>query len=799
MNGDDIFWQRWVRAAVLLAAAMAALWLTKGAGSLWLWVLETLAALGVFYCGARVLIGLGRGLWTLAASPVRWVIGKTTGTIHGSARFQSGREIKGGNLARGGSVYLGGWRDWQGRTKPLASDGRENILVVGSSRSGKGAGVIIPSLLGFKGSAVVYDEKSELCEVTRSWREREAGNLILTFEPGSPTSATKFNFLSAVRLGSPYMAADALNIATTLCDDELSGEAAHWRDTARELIAGAIIHCLGLDPAASLADVAGRLRNPKQTADEFFEEMKASAHPFVAGAGTAQCGRNERERSSVTSTVLRILSIFSDPIIAANTSGGDGFSLAVLADGDKPTTVYLIVRAPDVVRLRPLVRLFFTVAMLHLMSAPLRFDAKGRSLPAHKHPVLLVLDEFASLGKMEIVEQALARCLGYGVSAIVAAQDISQLHRAYGQHQNVSNNCNLRVLFPPNEVATAEWISKQLGTATVSTDMRSRSRPHIFSAFSRGGGSSVSDSVQHTARQLLLADEIMTLPKLRDGKPGKVLIVEAGKRAILANQLLYWQDAEMQRRATGGAGPATPAEPFAANDNMARVRAVASIAAAIVLPLALLGSLTGLAYRSPAPALLANAGSQVARMASTVSPTRLASLGPSALAPELPAGPPTDANGLPTAFPSHPMPGEPMFGCEMVISNMVQMNGPDNHACRKYYRVFNRMYGTNLHDPGSADPAIAPTMSIEKCRGQSTFYPGMGLPFTDDCAKYIPAINAENAVPWPIGKTVFNYSGNSPLDREFAAKCRAAIAADRTAGLPIVARCSKFASTRDDH
>ena len=185
------------------------------------------------------------------------------------------------------------------------------------------------------------------------------------------------------------------------------------------------------------------------------------------------------------------------------------------------------------------------------MSAELRFDATGKALPAHRYPLLMVLDEFAAIGRQEIIEQSLARCLGYGVTGLIVCQDISQLHRAYGQHQNVSNNANIRVCFPPNEVSTAEWISKQLGQTTVATSMRSEHAPRGLFKWRR---TSESFSTQYTARSLLLADEILTLPKpQRDAegqieKPGAVIVIEAGKRAILGEQLLYWEDDEMRRR-----------------------------------------------------------------------------------------------------------------------------------------------------------------------------------------------------------------------------------------------------------
>jgi hypothetical protein len=204
----------------------------------------------------------------------------------------------------------------------------------------------------------------------------------------------------------------------------------------------------------------------------------------------------------------------------------------------------------------------------------------------------MVLDEFAALGKMAILERSLARCLGYGVSALIVTQDISQLTRSYGEHQNVSNNCNIRVAFPPNEYATAVWVSNQLGKTTVEYQTRSRHRPLLF------GGKSRSETTgsQLVGRELLMADEILALPKPSRGPdgeitaPGKLIILESGKRAIKADQLLYWRDAEMARRSrvTADDEPTSAnVVPFPAGQGSVPLAAkAAAILLAIVLPAA---------------------------------------------------------------------------------------------------------------------------------------------------------------------------------------------------------------------
>ena len=624
---------RWLRASLLLVWCCFVVVNSWAQTETWYGFLaEAALMIAAGYAGYWLVKAFAALVSAAIVNPILWLLPRST-TIHGSARWQRRREILDGNLSRVGKIYLGGYRDWRGQLHPLTTNGGEHVLVVGSSRSGKGAGVLVPSLLDWRHSVIAYDEKAELHRLTSGWRAGEAGNAVYRFEPASATCSCQFNFLSAVRLGSAYETADILNLvfALTEGDEPYSGESEHWVTTARDLLGGAIAYVLQRNKAASFADVLLLLSNPTQAASVLFDEMVRDAHPLVAGSGRAMLNRSDKERSGILSTAIRFLALWRDPVIARNTASSS-FALRELADGEKPLSLYIVTQPADAVRLRPLVRMLLTTAFQHLMSVPLEFNAAGKPLAAHRHQVLIAADEFASLKRMEIVESSLARCLGYGVTALIAVQDISQLHRGYGEHQNVSNNANLRVCFPPNETATAEWISRQLGTTTVSTEMLSTSSSWRGIGID-GGSSSKSYSTQHTARQLLLADEILALPKpLRDDggqitAPGQLIVLEAGKRGVLAEQLLYWQDAELLRRSRlTPAGAETPAEtatlsnvvPFP-KPKVVRVPdwAVAAAGVALFL-LASCGAVASYVYTKPTMGVAArSAGASVADIGNT--------------------------------------------------------------------------------------------------------------------------------------------------------------------------------------
>jgi len=153
--------------------------------------------------------------------------------------------------------------------------------------------------------------------------------------------------------------------------------------------------------------------------------------------------------------------------------------------------------------------------------------------------VLLMLDEFASLGKLEILQEALAYCAGYGVKAYLIVQGLEQLYAAYGRNESIIGNCHIRVAFAPNKIETAELLSKMTGTTTVQSHRwAGKTRPKQFHP-----------------RPLLTPDECMRLRLPQKDRttdrvvPGEALILAAGLPPIYGEQILYFQDAVFGARA----------------------------------------------------------------------------------------------------------------------------------------------------------------------------------------------------------------------------------------------------------
>lgn len=485
---------------------------------------------------------------------------KKNAGIHGSARFMTAAEVKRAGLMGGAAgVYVGGWRDRRGTTHYLRDDSSDHVIVIAPTRSGKGVGVIIPTLLSWPASALVYDEKRELWELTAGWRARHAENRVFRWEPAARAGSAAFNVLDEVRLGTQHDVADAQNIAQCLIDYQGHGIDAldHWQKTSMGLLAGSVLHVLYRERTAgrcaSLSDVADDLSGNVGDTAKLWEAMRdnrhlgVEPHSFVAGAGRSQIERSDRERASVLSTLNTYLMLFADPIVRDNTGHSD-FTLCDLADHDHPVSVYVVTPGSDKERLKPLVRLFLTMAMRHLMSAELKFD-QGRPLLAHKHRLLFMLDEMPSLGRMELVEGMLARGAGYGIKAMIVCQAHEQLTAIYGPSQGVIGNCRTRVIFAPNDHPTAKWVSDLCGQTTAFAEhiMETGHRFGIVKNFTR--------TFQEVARPLLLPDEVLTLKKPDRNAagnitaPGEILIFLGGERPIRAIQIFYWEHPEFAHRA----------------------------------------------------------------------------------------------------------------------------------------------------------------------------------------------------------------------------------------------------------
>jgi type IV secretion system protein VirD4 len=493
--------------------------------------------------------------------------------LHGSARLAGPEDIEATGIMRGqGGVYVGGWYNDSTRgLQYLRHNGPEHVLAFAPTRSGKGVGLVIPTLLAWDESAVIYDIKGENWAKTAGFRASR-GQLCFKFSPVEDGTSSRFNPLAEVRIFTPRDVSDAQNVADMIIrSGEDSPMERHWEDSAASLTTGMILHACytaaAEDRIACLADLSGLFTRPGVEFRETLNEMisyqhdadyrhgwrtpaglKTTTHPVVSEKAQEMLDKESKELSGVLSTAKTALALYSDPLVARNTAASD-FSINDLVNDDHPVSLYLVVPPSDKIRLRRLIRLIFTM-VVNRLTERMAFD--GSEQKRNKHRLLFLIDEFPSLNRMEIFADALSYMAGYGLKAYLITQDIRQIVDAYGQNESIVSNCHVRIAFAPNQVETAELLSKMTGTTTVQKASFNFSGSRFSPVMSH-----VNASVDHIERPLMTPDEVMRLrPPKKEGsgdseiitEPGDMLIFVSGHFPILGMQMLYFADPELARR-----------------------------------------------------------------------------------------------------------------------------------------------------------------------------------------------------------------------------------------------------------
>ena len=476
--------------------------------------------------------------------------------LHGSARWATVKEIEQmGVLAKGG-VFVGGfWDKAKKQLRYLVHNGAEHILAFAPTRSGKGVGLVIPTLLGWRHSTVVLDIKGENYALTAGWRRKYLKHACLRFDLSSLSNSVKFNPLEEIRFGTDYEVGDAQNLALMIADPYGTGFKNHWDRQAYALITGLILFDLHEADAsgqtANLPRVANLLSDPKRSEEALFVAMFNCTHPVVASTGRDMLDKPEEERGSVVSTAKGHLVLYKDPIVVRNIAHSE-FTLSDLMNHDKPVDLYLVLNPKDKQRLMPIIRILIA-QIVSVLCPELQFDS-GRPKENFKHRLLLLLDEFPALGKIEVIENALGFLAGYGIKAYLICQDLEQLLNAYGEKENITSNVHIQSVYAPNKPRTAKYISDACGVTTVVKKSISFSGNRL-GLFLKN----TNQNLQEVRRELLTPDEVRRLPApQKDGnkivKAGDMLVFVAGHPPIYGRQILYFLDPVFSERVKVDAG-----------------------------------------------------------------------------------------------------------------------------------------------------------------------------------------------------------------------------------------------------
>jgi len=435
-------------------------------------------------------------------------------TTHGAARFATERELRRLRLFDGRGLILGRYA-----SRYLRFDGEGHLLTFAPTRTGKGAGCVVPNLLTHPGSVVVNDIKGENFRVTA--RRRRAFGPVHALAPfEGAVDSSRFNPIDFIRIGTPEDVDDASLIADLLV--VLGDHGDHFFDSeAQNLLTGMLLYVAHDMPPArrTLHQVWSLLMLDKSGFDEVIDSMRASDHAVVRKAAEGFQQKEERERSAVISTAQTHMKIWKSPRLAAVTSASD-FTLEDLKR--RPMSLYVVV-PPELAHVyRPFLRVMIGLSVSAMTRVKRQPDAR----------VLFMLDEVATLGRMAPLETGIGFLAGYGVSLWFFFQDLDQLEKTYPKWRSVVANCAVRQAFGVADIETARELSAMMGNRTVPTLGAGGSAPWPLTVLP----DSVSWQRGETGRPLMAPEEIMTL------RSDRQLIFVQASRPILAHKIRYYAE-----------------------------------------------------------------------------------------------------------------------------------------------------------------------------------------------------------------------------------------------------------------
>ncbi len=430
--------------------------------------------------------------------------------LHGAARWASANEAKKAGLSEKHGIILG--RNGGGF---IQFGGTEHVLLEAPTRSGKGVGVVIPNLLTWADSVVILDIKQENWEKSAGWRAK-LGHTVLLFDPFDQKGRTaRYNPFAHIDRNDPVAIIDELQkIANMLWPPPANGES-FWMDSARTAFIGVAAY---IAQTPQLPFTMGEVYRNFSAGDAkarfpaIIAQRAASGKPLSPPSISAindWISSAPNTFTGIRQSVSAKINAWINPYVDAATSESD-FDFREFRT--KPFSLYLGVSPDNLERMADIYNLLFQQLI----------DLNVRELPdekAGKHPLklLLLLDEFARLGRATVIASGFSFVAGYGIRLLPVIQSRSQLREVYGPDvtAEIVQNCGVELVFTPKDINVAKEISERLGNYTFAA--RSKSR-QIWDAWA--GSVSVSDQ----RRALMLPQELLLLPQeelivLRNGIP----------------------------------------------------------------------------------------------------------------------------------------------------------------------------------------------------------------------------------------------------------------------------------------
>lgn len=462
--------------------------------------------------GVTLLAGLIYALWARGAP------------LHGAARFANEREIKRHGFRAAVGIVLG-----RKRGRFLTFGGSEHVIVEAPTRSGKGTGIVIPNLLTWQGSVVVLDVKRENYDASAGFRAHY-GQQVFLFNPTDREGRTaRYNPLAYIDRTDPDdVIIELQKIATMLFVAPEHGEA-FWANGARTGFAGVGAWLAETSDEPLTMGAIYRHLTDGDARSYFKKELANPRLNLSTGCRTALsdfAGGSDNSFADIKKTITNVLGLWLNPLVDAATATSD-FDLRQLRS--RPMSIYLGVSPDELDRIAPLYNLLFQQLI----------DLNVRALPDENSavPVLVILDEFARLGRASVIASAFSYVAGYGIRLLPVIQSRSQLRGVYGEHvaDEIVANCGVEVAFTPKELRVANDLSERIGYVGQESVTKSLTINGLLANRSK--------SISEQRRALMLPQELMQFP------PNKLILLRGGIPPIVGRKIAYFRNRFFKARA----------------------------------------------------------------------------------------------------------------------------------------------------------------------------------------------------------------------------------------------------------
>ena len=444
----------------------------------------------------------------------------------GNAHFAHGLEIKREGFLdkKKESIIIG-----KTLGTPLYSNGFEHVLVFAPTGSGKTSSIAIPNLFHYPFSMVCNDLKLTLFKTTSGYREQVLGNTCYCWSLTNTEGLThRYNPMSFISTDKLLRITDIQRTAHILIPDNTK-EAGIWAKESRKLFKALALYLLDNPERPTSLGEMNRLVKQEHFDTWLYDVLTQTEcyDPEFYRNGFSYANAHEETHTSILISFSGYLELFDDPIVDAATSTSD-FDIRTLRR--EKTTIYIGYTDEDMERLAPILTLFWQQvisAMIKEVPDPIK----------EPYPLLCLIDEFSSLGRIERLRRSLKLLREYRVRCVLMFQYISQTYERYSHDEaKAFTNIKTKIAYGCDDLSDAEYISKMLGTRTKKIMSRSISSQ-------ANGGVNDSKNISYQAVPLMRPEEVMRL------KPSQSIIIRSGSSPIRASQFIWYKESSMKNSA----------------------------------------------------------------------------------------------------------------------------------------------------------------------------------------------------------------------------------------------------------